>query len=381
MRSTTAPRRTRCPRRRRCRSSTRARSWTASDWRRRSRTCTATWPAGRQAELHFEVGRGLAERLGYPGELLDAIPAEALASFAGVGHHLDLAALQPGEAVLDLGSGSGTDVFCAAVLVGRVGPRRRGGHHRRAARQGRAASGPRGVLAGRVRRGAHRGAALRRRELRRGPLQRRHQPLAGQGPRLRRGGAGPAARREAGDRRHRQRPSAQGAHEAQRRAVGRLHRRGDPPQQLPGGDRGARPAGARSCARTTTASSPSGRSTPAAPTRSRASRWSPPSAREPSTTHAERRRLAMSEANQHSSTASFYGSPEEAMRGTAGGVPLPRVPARGHRGGRAGLPRGGRRARRAGSCMRRRCRTSATSFTTSAGTAAARRATGPTART
>jgi arsenite methyltransferase len=76
---------------------------------------------GEQAELHFEVGRGLAEHLGYPGELLDAIPAEALASFAGVGHHLDLAALQPGQAVLDLGSGSGTDVFCAAVLVGEPG--------------------------------------------------------------------------------------------------------------------------------------------------------------------------------------------------------------------------------------------------------------------
>jgi arsenite methyltransferase len=76
---------------------------------------------GEDDELHFEVGRGLAEHLGYPGDLLDAIPAEALASFAGVGHHLDLAALQPGEAVLDLGSGSGTDVFCAAVLVGESG--------------------------------------------------------------------------------------------------------------------------------------------------------------------------------------------------------------------------------------------------------------------
>ena len=76
---------------------------------------------GEESELHFEVGKGLAEHLGYPGELLDAIPAEALASFAGVGHHLDLAALQPGQAVLDLGSGSGTDVFCAAVLVGESG--------------------------------------------------------------------------------------------------------------------------------------------------------------------------------------------------------------------------------------------------------------------
>jgi arsenite methyltransferase len=76
---------------------------------------------GDDRELHFEVGRGLAEHVGYPGELLDAIPAEALASFAGVGHHLDLAALRPGERVLDLGSGSGTDVFCAAVLVGGSG--------------------------------------------------------------------------------------------------------------------------------------------------------------------------------------------------------------------------------------------------------------------
>jgi arsenite methyltransferase len=76
---------------------------------------------GEDSVLHFEVGRGLAEHLGYPGELLDAIPSEAVASFAGVGHHLDLAALQPGDAVLDLGSGSGTDLFCAAVLVGETG--------------------------------------------------------------------------------------------------------------------------------------------------------------------------------------------------------------------------------------------------------------------
>jgi arsenite methyltransferase len=71
--------------------------------------------------LHFEVGRELAEHLGYPPDLLDAIPAEAVASFAGVGYHLDLAELQPGESVLDLGSGSGTDVFGAAVQVGASG--------------------------------------------------------------------------------------------------------------------------------------------------------------------------------------------------------------------------------------------------------------------
>jgi arsenite methyltransferase len=74
-----------------------------------------------EAELHFAVGRPLAIRLGYPEELLDAIPAEALASFAGVGYHFDLASLSPGDQVLDLGSGSGTDVFCAALQVGDSG--------------------------------------------------------------------------------------------------------------------------------------------------------------------------------------------------------------------------------------------------------------------
>jgi arsenite methyltransferase len=74
-----------------------------------------------EAQLHFAVGRPLARRVGYPSQLLDAIPAEALASFAGVGYHLDLAALAPGEDVLDLGSGSGTDVFCAAIQVGAAG--------------------------------------------------------------------------------------------------------------------------------------------------------------------------------------------------------------------------------------------------------------------
>jgi SAM-dependent methyltransferase len=73
------------------------------------------------ADLHFEIGRELAEHLGYAPALLDRIPAEAVASFAGTGHHIDLAGIRPGDWVLDLGSGSGTDAFCAAVLVGPTG--------------------------------------------------------------------------------------------------------------------------------------------------------------------------------------------------------------------------------------------------------------------
>jgi SAM-dependent methyltransferase len=73
------------------------------------------------AEYHFEMGRDLAERLGYPAEDLDRIPSDALDSFAGVGYHFGLADLQEGDDVLDLGSGSGTDVFVAALHVGDTG--------------------------------------------------------------------------------------------------------------------------------------------------------------------------------------------------------------------------------------------------------------------
>ena len=72
-------------------------------------------------EYHFEMGRELAERLGYPVSDLDRIPAQALDSFAGVGYHFDFADLREGDDVLDLGSGSGTDVFVAALRVGESG--------------------------------------------------------------------------------------------------------------------------------------------------------------------------------------------------------------------------------------------------------------------
>jgi SAM-dependent methyltransferase len=71
--------------------------------------------------FHFEMGRALAERLGYPASELDRIPGEALDSFAGVGYYFDLARLQPGERVIDLGSGSGTDAFLASLQVGAGG--------------------------------------------------------------------------------------------------------------------------------------------------------------------------------------------------------------------------------------------------------------------
>jgi arsenite methyltransferase len=73
------------------------------------------------ADFHFETGRGLAEHLGYPTAALGAVPAEAVESFAGVGYFLDLAAIEPGEFVLDLGSGSGMDTFLAGEACGPSG--------------------------------------------------------------------------------------------------------------------------------------------------------------------------------------------------------------------------------------------------------------------
>ncbi|MFD7445681.1 methyltransferase domain-containing protein [Streptomyces sp. NPDC059909] len=74
-----------------------------------------------QRPYHFEMGRQLADRLGYPADLLDQVPVEAVESFAGVAYFFDLAALRPGEDVIDLGSGSGMDAFCASLQTGPMG--------------------------------------------------------------------------------------------------------------------------------------------------------------------------------------------------------------------------------------------------------------------
>ena len=74
-----------------------------------------------EGEYHFEMGRRLAEKLGYEKSDLDQIPAPAIESFAGVGYYFDLANLKDGEHVLDLGSGSGMDSFIAILKVGKAG--------------------------------------------------------------------------------------------------------------------------------------------------------------------------------------------------------------------------------------------------------------------
>jgi SAM-dependent methyltransferase len=70
-----------------------------------------------ESEFHFYHGREAAEMFGYRPEWLDRAPANAVASFAGVGNPHLRSALQPGETVLDLGSGAGLDSIIAGWQV------------------------------------------------------------------------------------------------------------------------------------------------------------------------------------------------------------------------------------------------------------------------
>ena len=62
----------------------------------------------------------VSSSVGYTPEELALVPAEANLGL-GCGNPLRAAGLQPGEVVIDLGSGAGLDVFLSAVQVGRRG--------------------------------------------------------------------------------------------------------------------------------------------------------------------------------------------------------------------------------------------------------------------
>ncbi len=66
----------------------------------------------------FPTGRAWALDLGYPPDLLERVPDASAESFAGVANPFSLGALAPGERVLDLGSGAGTDSLVATQMVG-----------------------------------------------------------------------------------------------------------------------------------------------------------------------------------------------------------------------------------------------------------------------
>jgi len=73
------------------------------------------------ARHHFHTGRRLAALLGYDTAIVDGLPDRAVESFAGVGNPFSLREIQPGERVVDVGSGAGFDSIIAAGKVGPTG--------------------------------------------------------------------------------------------------------------------------------------------------------------------------------------------------------------------------------------------------------------------
>ena len=73
-----------------------------------------------QTDFIFPTGRAWAEDLDYPDELAN-VPEAAVESFAGVANPWTMGRLAPGERVLDLGSGAGTDSLIAAQMVAPTG--------------------------------------------------------------------------------------------------------------------------------------------------------------------------------------------------------------------------------------------------------------------
>ena len=70
------------------------------------------------ATYHFHTGYVAAQRCRYDMAAVDELPVAAVESFAGVANPFELRSLEPGERIVDLGSGAGFDSFLAGRAVG-----------------------------------------------------------------------------------------------------------------------------------------------------------------------------------------------------------------------------------------------------------------------
>ena len=71
--------------------------------------------------FHFHTGRKLARLLAYDEAWLRDIPEASIESFAGTGNPFQIAQLNGGERVVDVGCGAGIDTLIAARMVGPQG--------------------------------------------------------------------------------------------------------------------------------------------------------------------------------------------------------------------------------------------------------------------
>jgi 2-polyprenyl-3-methyl-5-hydroxy-6-metoxy-1,4-benzoquinol methylase len=78
----------------------------------------ATCPA---KGFHFHTGRPLAKLLGYEDTWLEGLPESAIESMAGTGNPFQIAPIEEGAHVVDVGCGAGTDSLIAARMAGPSG--------------------------------------------------------------------------------------------------------------------------------------------------------------------------------------------------------------------------------------------------------------------
>jgi SAM-dependent methyltransferase len=71
-----------------------------------------------EQDFIFPTGRSWAQDLGYPEPELSRVPNETAESFAGVANPWVHGRVEPGQTVLDLGCGAGTDLLIAAQMAG-----------------------------------------------------------------------------------------------------------------------------------------------------------------------------------------------------------------------------------------------------------------------
>ncbi len=73
------------------------------------------------ADFHFHIGKRAAANTGYLDDWIEGLPGSSVTSFAGVANPFHWGLPQPGEHMLDVGSGAGMDCLVAARAVGPEG--------------------------------------------------------------------------------------------------------------------------------------------------------------------------------------------------------------------------------------------------------------------